>query len=232
MSEDLNLPASLQRLEITPERSDCSKFKTNNPFSVPHQSENQPECILESLSLKSVCLQGNCDCDKNDNKEDPKALRGIKKSPLRLKPRVLRRQKRTDRLLRAPMLKLDSGDRLATNDISVTSESPVNSKEVAIASPSDNCTSRLQGTPRVLLRAPVLRVSPTCPQSLPLTTRWEQQDGGQQPSGQQSRPAAMCAVQARNPPPDDTSIEELASYFDLFVHIPKKMSVMAEMMYI
>lgn len=31
---------------------------------------------------------------------------------------------------------------------------------------------------------------------------------------------------------DDTSIEELASYFDLFVHIPKKMSRMAEMMYI
>ncbi|CAH1397743.1 unnamed protein product [Nezara viridula] len=231
MSEDLNLPASLQRLEITPERSDCSKFKTNNPFSVP-QSENQPECILESLSLKSVCLQGNCDCDKNDNKEDPKALRGIKKSPLRLKPRVLRRQKRNDRILRAPMLKLDSGDRLSTNDISVTSESPVNSKEAA-ASPSDSCTSRLQGSSRVLLRAPVLRVTPTCSSPLPLTTaRWEQQDGGQQPSGQQSRPAAMCAVQARNPSPDDTSIEELASYFDLFVHIPKKMSVMAEMMYI
>lgn len=46
------------------------------------------------------------------------------------------------------------------------------------------------------------------------------------------RPPSMCAVQARNPSPDDTNIEELASYFDLFVHIPKKMSVMAEMMYI
>lgn len=46
-----------------------------------------------------------------------------------------------------------------------------------------------------------------------------------------------CSVQARmesTAPPDcdDTSIDELASYFDLFVHIPKKMSSMAEMMYI
>lgn len=30
---------------------------------------------------------------------------------------------------------------------------------------------------------------------------------------------------------DDTSMDELASYFDTFVHIPKKMSSMAEMMY-
>ncbi|XKL69501.1 hypothetical protein PGB90_007270 [Kerria lacca] len=45
-----------------------------------------------------------------------------------------------------------------------------------------------------------------------------------------------CSVQARMESVpvdcDDTSIEELASYFDLFVHIPKKMSSMAEMMYI
>lgn len=46
-----------------------------------------------------------------------------------------------------------------------------------------------------------------------------------------------CSIQARMEPSlysdcDDTSIEELASYFDLFVHIPKKMSSMAEMMYI
>jgi hypothetical protein len=31
---------------------------------------------------------------------------------------------------------------------------------------------------------------------------------------------------------DDVTIDELASYFDVFVHIPKKMSHMAEMMYI
>ena len=45
-----------------------------------------------------------------------------------------------------------------------------------------------------------------------------------------------CSLQARtagsSAPCDDTTIDELASYFDLMVHIPKKMSLMAEMMYI
>ncbi len=46
-----------------------------------------------------------------------------------------------------------------------------------------------------------------------------------------------CSIQARMESSvsvdcDDTSTEELAGYFDLFVHIPKKMSRMAEMMYI
>lgn len=53
----------------------------------------------------------------------------------------------------------------------------------------------------------------------------------------ESSSSSSCSVQARMEPSlpgdcDDTSIEELASYFDLFVHIPKKMSSMAEMMYI
>lgn len=51
-------------------------------------------------------------------------------------------------------------------------------------------------------------------------------------SATQQRPQASCSLQARMTTPDDTNIDELASYFDLFVHIPKKMSHMAEMMYI
>lgn len=45
---------------------------------------------------------------------------------------------------------------------------------------------------------------------------------------------ASCSHQARmNPhPPCDVTIDELASYFETSVHIPKKMSSMAEMMYI
>ena len=39
-----------------------------------------------------------------------------------------------------------------------------------------------------------------------------------------------CATQARLDP-DDLTMDELACYFDDFVHIPKKMSSMAEMMY-
>jgi hypothetical protein len=46
---------------------------------------------------------------------------------------------------------------------------------------------------------------------------------------------SSCSQQARmtaSSSCDDVTIDELASYFDIFVHIPKKMSHMAEMMYI
>lgn len=43
---------------------------------------------------------------------------------------------------------------------------------------------------------------------------------------------ASCSQQALSEANCDVTIDELASYFETFVHIPKKMSVMAEMMYI
>lgn len=43
---------------------------------------------------------------------------------------------------------------------------------------------------------------------------------------------SSCSQQARMNEPCDITIDELASYFETFVHIPKKMSSMAEMMYI
>lgn len=52
-------------------------------------------------------------------------------------------------------------------------------------------------------------------------------DNSVQKSSQQQQP---CSIQARIY--DDTSMSELTSYFDLYCHIPKKMSHMAEMMYI
>lgn len=50
----------------------------------------------------------------------------------------------------------------------------------------------------------------------------------------QSTSTNTCSIQARISPPSscDVTIDELASYFEEFVHIPKKMSHMAEMMYI
>lgn len=52
-------------------------------------------------------------------------------------------------------------------------------------------------------------------------------------SGAEGRAGGLiaCSQQALNPPCDVT-IDELASYFETLVHIPKKMSSMAEMMYI
>ena len=43
---------------------------------------------------------------------------------------------------------------------------------------------------------------------------------------------SSCSQQALNPySHSDDTIEELAAYFECYVHIPKKMSQMAEMMY-
>ncbi|XP_033320899.1 uncharacterized protein LOC117217421 isoform X1 [Megalopta genalis] len=59
-----------------------------------------------------------------------------------------------------------------------------------------------------------------------------QSDSTSSSTGQPST-SNTCSVQARMSPPScDVTIDELASYFEEFVHIPKKMSHMAEMMYI
>ncbi|XP_050074962.1 uncharacterized protein LOC126562487 [Anopheles maculipalpis] len=58
-------------------------------------------------------------------------------------------------------------------------------------------------------------------------------NGGSNASSTSSSAAASCSQQARlNAMPCDVTIDEMASYFETLVYIPKKMSTMAEMMYI
>lgn len=54
------------------------------------------------------------------------------------------------------------------------------------------------------------------------------------PSRVPARPEYSCSQEARmaiDGLPDDTSVDDLAGYFDSIVYIPRKMSAMAEMMY-
>lgn len=62
----------------------------------------------------------------------------------------------------------------------------------------------------------------------------QQQQQQQSPSASSPSSSASCSTQARlsNAMPCDITIDEMASYFETLVHIPKKMSSMAEMMYI
>jgi len=54
----------------------------------------------------------------------------------------------------------------------------------------------------------------------------------QQPSSTNTQSCSQQALmETSNGPVDDVTIDELASYLDVFVYIPKKMSPMAEMMY-
>lgn len=61
-----------------------------------------------------------------------------------------------------------------------------------------------------------------------------QQQQSPSASSPSSSASASCSTQARlnNVMPCDITIDEMASYFETLVHIPKKMSSMAEMMYI
>lgn len=72
--------------------------------------------------------------------------------------------------------------------------------------------------------------------SLPSFHKVRQADneGGSSQRAENSNVNTSCSHQARMnvAPPCDVTIDELASYFETFVHIPKKMSSMAEMMYI
>ncbi|XP_062542767.1 oxidative stress-responsive serine-rich protein 1 [Armigeres subalbatus] len=64
--------------------------------------------------------------------------------------------------------------------------------------------------------------------------QYANQQQQQSPSASSPSSSSSCSTQARlnNSMPCDITIDEMASYFETLVHIPKKMSSMAEMMYI
>lgn len=73
------------------------------------------------------------------------------------------------------------------------------------------------------------------PSTSPSSTQGQNpQQQQQSPSASSPSSSASCSTQARlsNAMPCDITIDEMASYFETLVHIPKKMSSMAEMMYI
>ena len=88
--------------------------------------------------------------------------------------------------------------------------------------------------PRYVLRQPKLNVvkfTTTC--TAPLDDPIEEEESSCK-SSRHHQHQPTCSQEALNPAleeDDDTTVEELASYFDCLVHIPKKMSQMAEMMY-
>lgn len=80
---------------------------------------------------------------------------------------------------------------------------------------------------------PKLRNCPTCSQQARIDGSGSQNRHAMD-SGPSSNIGSSVSVASGvvNTGGDDVTIDELASYFETFVHIPKKMSSMAEMMYI
>lgn len=78
---------------------------------------------------------------------------------------------------------------------------------------------------------PKLRNCPSCSQQARINGSGGQNNNSVDNNSPSSNNVSNSMAVA-GAPPDDVTIDELASYFETFVHIPKKMSSMAEMMYI
>ncbi|XP_022207958.1 uncharacterized protein LOC111064516 [Nilaparvata lugens] len=258
MSEQtLNLPASLERLEIGPKRTDPKCKRNSADLKRRPEDDLDPESVLESLSLSGAeCTSETCHCNKRRHPED-NVLRKTFKRPVLQRSRLGNSRK----VLRDPVLRLVDGT--ASGKLAAASSSAAGpkigmasagerllpkrgidlgktgGKVLGSATPSEHQTDfrcLVSGSSSPLFddsdefsRPSYLRVQPP---RLPPTAAASSSSS----SSSASAPAPQtpsCSVQARQSMNcDDTNIDELASYFDLFVHIPKKMSHMAEMMYI
>jgi len=232
MSEDINLPESLERLEISAESERTEAPRTLvNPFGAAAVG---PESAFETLSLQAECPKQTCSCNKRSKSHDS-LRRIIGKRPL------IRRSKlgRVSAILRAPVLRLKDSKGVSL---------PLSLKEQAakLVRPPLKPTHSLFPDSRVdfsYVAAAMVDKKLTCPSTRVISATRSKSDpdlrgaaSSSSTSSSSHSPSSCCAVQARRAPPstpcDDMTIDELASYFDLFVHIPKKMSLMAEMMYI
>ncbi|XP_046660257.1 uncharacterized protein LOC124354095 [Homalodisca vitripennis] len=256
-----NLPSSLEKLQISPMSSQMC-VRNFNPFGKVHvNGPVAPESVFQSMSLTgAACPSGSCFCNKKKKPQGSIFIqKTMFKRPVLQKSRLGNLNRR---VLRAPILRLKENpsimrpldsptaltSHLASLDLSVSQGKvlALDSHElsdfrslVSVSVPKLNlkALSRFDAisfielrTKRdkhfiVGLRTPRRRTHSDSSTLLALPSSESSESATNQ------RPQASCSIQARMTP-DDTNIDELASYFDLFVHIPKKMSHMAEMMYI
>lgn len=209
--EDALLGMEMGRLEIEPLK--LNKIRSNeNPFTSPLLKRNYLE-----VPLTFVPNESRCSCS----------------SKKKLKSGILK--KKHNKILKEPVLNI-----LKKCSNTVKLENIDNCEESTSRSLSD-----IEGCDPLSLCTLVdncnqLRIS-SSDNKLNLVAneyggrRWWKHDvssaqESKEPKQQSSR-SGSCSQQALNPPCDVT-IDELASYFETLVHIPKKMSSMAEMMYI
>ncbi|RZF39389.1 hypothetical protein LSTR_LSTR000910 [Laodelphax striatellus] len=260
MSEQtLNLPASLERLEIGPKRTDAKCKRNSADFKRRQEDDLDPESVLESLSLSGAeCTSETCHCNKRRHPED-NVLRKTFKRPVLQRSRLGNSRK----VLRDPVLRLVDSAAAGGKASSATApkigmasavERPMAKRGIdlgksggKVLGSSSSASSEEQTDFRCLVSGNSAAFDESDEFSRPsyLSMRASAQPSRLPPSqGASVRSASSssaapqpqtpsCSVQARQSMNcDDTNIDELASYFDLFVHIPKKMSHMAEMMYI
>lgn len=212
--EDTNLLSSLQKLEldkVTRERLICSEFPVN-PFMRRRRSKS-----LSSINFGSSC--GDCMKKQQSIKHTTSFKRSSKKvlrEPIlkvikcshkiyeaKMPPKISQRYKRKDKLFGQGVCGQDRDFR-----------------------------SIIDACEQLNLDAGNLNVSDYSSPSF-LIARSKTNSSVVRNENTNSN-MGSCSHQARmnTTTPCDVTIDELASYFETFVHIPKKMSTMAEMMYI
>lgn len=222
--EDTSLSRSLQKLQIEPASGTKKKLtsmsKTElNPFMKRRRSK----------SLSSITLFGpSCTCNR--------------KQSLPIKQDVTFK-KTNKKVLREPVLKFIAKCCHKTNmklEEKDSDNNPSNNETKLFgqysSSKSDNQDFRsiIDGCQQLSLANINDGVQDFSLQSFhQARTTSTQNNTNNQRSDNNGAVITTCSHQARMSvaPPCDVTIDELASYFETFVHIPKKMSSMAEMMY-
>ncbi|XP_004926748.1 uncharacterized protein LOC114249581 [Bombyx mandarina] len=201
--EDVVLGFEMGKLEIEPGKPNKERHP-ENPF-IP---------MYPARSVFTRVVKKKCTC----------------MSQKRFFNRGVSKKKYNNNILKEPVLKiLQCCD---NNDISKKCSLPTENNETLNSDTLNLCT--------LVQNCNQLKISsesnepPTKSTHSDSSTKWWRNDIAKLKEKNQAKQSTQnnsCCQQALNPPCDVT-IDELASYFETLVHIPKKMSSMAEMMYI
>lgn len=212
-NEDANLSNTLQKLDIEPESVKKSLADSPNPFMRRKRSK----------SLSSVNIFGSsCSCPK-------KQLRLRNTTSFKRTPPVRK-------VLREPVLKFiqcsKCSDRRNPNETKCERTGDVVKNIFGHSSEKDQDFKSIVAACEQLSLANAN--DGVQDYSLPVFREVRSTQRSDSQKAESSSINSSCSHQARMSaaPPCDVTIDELASYFETFVHIPKKMSSMAEMMYI
>lgn len=200
--EDLNLSDNMKKLEI----GNISSKK-----DVSRKHIHNPFMRRRSKSLSSINF-GTCDCSKN--------IHNIKNTTS---------FKRTNRkILRDPVFKFVKSAR----------SSEVKTSKVKSCLKKDrlfgNTCQNDQDFKSIINGCEQLNINPCDFKKFSSASFLSARSPSKFQKSDNSNVGTSCSTQARmsTGTPCDVTIDELASYFETLVHIPKKMSSMAEMMYI
>ncbi|CAH2091230.1 unnamed protein product [Euphydryas editha] len=209
-TDDISLRVGMGRLEIEPSKP-SKNIKEENPFL----NLSQRKLISKTLTQTTKCA---CLCQKRKNVSICKKKHKLLKDPvLRLSQSYNVHNK----------IKNECQYLLNKDIMQIKSIKKCNADNVNLHTLVDNCNQLSISSDK---SHTVLKVN-----NLNDCSKWWKcevySEKQLKESNAERSSSGSCSQEALNPPCDVT-IDELASYFETLVHIPKKMSSMAEMMYI